>query len=77
MCIYVRGLDSFEKKSTRKCLLISLVFEKMEYLVLLQNGFVNYCFLLEAYYIHVGLREDGEGTNESIGHWCCRHASST
>ena len=40
MCIYVRGLDSFEKKSTRKCLLISLVFEKMEYLVLLQNGLV-------------------------------------
>ena len=40
MCIYVRRLDSFEKKSTRNCLLISLVFEKMEYLVLLQNGFV-------------------------------------
>ena len=40
MCIYVRRLDSFEKKSTRNCLLISLVFEKMEYLVLLQNGLV-------------------------------------
>ena len=40
MCIYVRSLDSFEKKSTRNCLLISLVFEKMESLVLLQNGLV-------------------------------------
>ena len=40
MCIYARRLDSFEKKSTRKCLLMSLVFEKMEYLVLLQNGLV-------------------------------------
>ena len=40
MCIYVRRLDSFEKKSTRNCLFISLVFEKMEYLVLLQNGLV-------------------------------------
>ncbi|KAK7820882.1 malate dehydrogenase [Quercus suber] len=37
---YVRRLDSFEKKSTRNCLLINLVFEKMEYLVLLQNGLV-------------------------------------
>lgn len=40
MRIYVRRLDSFEKKSTRNCLFISLVFEKMEYLVLLQNGLV-------------------------------------
>ncbi|KAK4592866.1 hypothetical protein RGQ29_017141 [Quercus rubra] len=36
----LEGLDSFEKKSTRNCVFISLVFEKMEYLVLLQNGLV-------------------------------------
>ena len=37
---------------------------------------VSYCFLLDAYYIQVELPEDREGADQSIGHWCCRHASS-
>ena len=36
----LEGLDSFEKKSSRNCVFINLVSEKMEYLVLLQNGLV-------------------------------------